>query len=69
MPDSQANRRCIQCKQPYDSTTEEPAYLVSTASEMLCPACKQRYLAEFMEEALQRSVQKLYSLQERRGKQ
>lgn len=69
MPDSEANRRCVQCKQPYEPTSEEPAYLVSTASEMLCPTCRHTYSAELMKEALQRSVLKLYTLQERRGKQ
>lgn len=65
----QANRRCLHCKQPYESTLDESDYMVSSASDMLCPACKQRYAANIMKEALQRSVQKLCMLQERRKKQ
>lgn len=65
----QANRRCVQCKESYEPTTDEPDFLVATASEMLCPTCKEIYAAELMTVALERSVQKLYQLQERRGKQ
>jgi len=65
----QANRRCLHCKQPYESTLDDPDYLMSPASDMLCPACKQQYAADIMKEALQRSVQKLCMLQERRKKQ
>jgi len=65
----QANRRCVQCKESYEPTTDEPEFLVATASEMLCASCKEMYAAELMTVALQRSVQKLYQLQERRGKQ
>lgn len=65
----QANRSCLQCKQPYESTLDESDYLASSASDMLCPACKQQYAADIMKEALQRSVQKLCMLQERRKKQ
>ncbi len=69
MPHLQANPRCVQCKQPLEPTTDEPAYLVPTASEMLYPACRQVYLADLMKDALQRSVLKLCMLQERRRKQ
>lgn len=69
MSDLQANRRCAQCKQPFEPTTDEPAYLVSTASDMLCPTCRQQYLADVMKGALHRSVLKLCMLQERRRKQ
>jgi len=65
----QANRSCLQCKQPYESTLDDPDFLVSSASDMLCPACKQHYAADLMKEALQRSAQKLCMLQERRKKQ
>ena len=61
-----ANGQCAQCKQPLEPTTDEPSYLVSTAAEMLCPQCRQQYLADLMMDALQRSALKLCMLQERR---
>lgn len=66
MSSLQANGQCARCKQPLESTTDEPAYLVSTAAEMLCPQCRQEYLADLMKDALQRSALKLCVLQERR---
>ena len=62
----QANGQCVQCKQPLEPTTDEPSYLVSTAAEMLCPQCRQQYLADLMMDALQRSALKLCMLRERR---
>ena len=65
----QANRSCLQCKQPYESTLDDPDFLVSSASDMLCPACKQHYATDLMKAALHRPVPQLCMLQERRKKQ
>lgn len=62
----QANRSCVHCKQPYEPTTDEPGYLVSSVSEMLCPECRQNYSDELVKDALHKSVEKLCRLQERR---
>lgn len=69
MPELQANRCCANCKQPYTPAAEEPTYLVSTAADLLCSKCRQAYLNDVLTHALQRSVQKLCLLQERRRKQ